>query len=167
MKSLTKTKHWTLFMITVLPFLLGRASGYHHIFFALGFFLYMYWIISAGKYGSLLFEKQVKGILWFSLMNRLIFILFAVIYYLLYFKGFPPQAPLYTILLYGSIVLFLSAYFYTVIFSSLILERLENEKPVLISIFTNCYLFILFPIGVWILQPRVNELIGKRLEDED
>lgn len=165
MKELTRAKHWVIFLITVLPFLLATTKPYGYYFLLLGFFLTTYWIISVGKYGSLLHEKENKTLCTvFYITNRMIFILYASSFLLMNYSEIKAyDKTVYTTMIV-SMICFIAVLLFTILYSSITLEQLEYEKARPRNVIGNCILFILFPIGVWLLQPRINRFIGSETE---
>src|SRR5215212_9271165 len=165
MKQFTKDKSWVIFLITVLPFLLAMTKPYGHYLLIIGFFLTTYWIISAGKYGAEVTNQELtKTYTVFIISNRLIFILFASSYLLMNYLQNKSYNKTIFIISIASMILFSAALLFTIVYSSIMLEEAEKEQVGVNKIIVNCILFLLFPIGVWILQPRINKHIGEAID---
>lgn len=159
MPILTRIPGWLLFLLLVITF----CSGYF-IIHLLGVFLVLYWIISTGEFGYSLIENSRPGIYKiFYLSSRFIFILLAFACFLV-FKNPPAIFSLttetlliLTLSIIGVLILFITLY------SANMLNKLLKPVPAPIDIFITAGLFICFPVGIWILQPKINKIIGENL----
>jgi len=163
MRSLTQIPGWAVFILITGPFLAGIPFG--GLFDLIGVFLSLYWIISVGKFGTLVLQSaHTTAFLVFNIFRRTIFISFLLHYYfragdqqLLNDLGGATTAFIIDIVLYVSLltVTFYSAYIY---------NRSVDENRSWLHIIWIGLLFWLFPAGVWILQPGINKNIGEYLE---
>ena len=59
-------------------------------------------------------------------------------------------------------ILFMVSKFYCFYFVAKVIKSVEKNEKVLFEAFTTEFIWlILFPIGLWLIQPRVNNLAGK------
>lgn len=166
MKIFVQAKHWVIFIIIVFPFLLAAAAGdLRNYIFLLGFFLSTYWIISVGKLGVyVLSEGKKEAPFLFNLANRLIFICLVAVFFLIQNNYGSPFETEYRILGIISLVLFLASFQFTLIYSARTLAKLQKQAGLPSSIFLNFILLLVFPVGIWVLQPGINDLIGEEIE---
>lgn len=58
--------------------------------------------------------------------------------------------------------------FYCIHFNAKALKTVELQKPVIFSDFaTEFFLICFFPIGLWVIQPRINKLFHKTIENDN
>jgi hypothetical protein len=77
------------------------------------------------------------------------------VYFLFIVKGVFPESIVFHLLQ----LVFLASYVYCHIYVSRLLKSVELGKRVQVADFFGDFILILFfPIGVWIIQPRVNKL---------
>nr|WP_298992836.1 hypothetical protein [uncultured Polaribacter sp.] len=161
MKSLLTVKPWIIF-ISLFILAIFAETIFGHILFILWIILFTYWTLKVGE--NLYYKLENRSIL--NLKRFKIQIAFVVIYYaiILVFGGYEITdeninsygfkawiiIPLHLILMF---FIFHTIYF----LSKCIVElRKKNEKVLLYMLG-----FWFFPIGIWIIQPRIIELIDE------
>ena len=62
----------------------------------------------------------------------------------------------------------MSCIFYCLYFNAKALKTVEWQKPVTFSDFAGEFFLIwFFPIGIWIIQPRINQLFDTNIENDN
>jgi hypothetical protein len=180
MRILLYSKHWQVFLVSfALPLLLILGGlFYFSISFNISFFLYLLflgiaifqiifyaWLRTVGLNLSSVLKKENKI---FKISSSLpICILFIIIilgigFPFLFKLGLPSTSSvLYTIMKFilpvQSIFAILSIY--CIYFVGRALKQNETKQNVKFADFYKEFIFILlFPIGIWFLQPKINEL---------
>ena len=182
MERLFKAKHWQIFLIAFgIPLLLYFSSiiltvGQFKMklmlilmFFALVLFLggYLSWLWSMGV--SL--QKRIPEQLQISTLLFRIFLFFPVVYYLgliAFFRwGFGyfasniashSMANLLWILPLHLFAIF--CFIYCIYFAARVFKTAELMKKVSFTEFAGEFALIwIFPVGIWILQPKINKMV--------
>jgi hypothetical protein len=186
MNRLLKAKHWQIFMLTYgLPFIfeiiwiLFMIFGNNHyvmmrilpvimIFFMAGFFGW-FWAVAVGL------QKKIPVGINLNIRNFKIFLLIPFIYIVLFLGFFALSLDRIQgnvqetngSLIPGLFAIILPLHFfsmfciiYCLYFVSKTIKTVELQRFVVFSDFAGEFLMLLiFPIGVWILQPRINKLV--------
>lgn len=154
-----KIKHWALFLILVCPSIVAsifsdpnKYSKSKILANIIGMIVYFFWIWSINE--SLIGKMKVNRGVFFTFCMGLTFICFLTFNVYTLFYGIPKSN-------YSSIatasVLVLTVY--CIIITSQRLKSFELcRKAKFTEYFGNFVLFLVFPIGIWFLQPRINRV---------
>ena len=171
MKIFLKMKSSQLFILLTVPMLLFQLSmvvsqSFKWIRFlnAVGILVLIGWLFAIGYTSNKRLPAQLKKS---PLLFQLGFTFAAV--YMITFFGFimpdwPPanpvvQFPFWIIPLHFTAM---AAMFYGLWFTSKQFETLRQGRELKFIDFSGpFFLFCFFPIGVWFIQPRINDLLGK------
>lgn len=168
MNWLLKVKDWQLCAIYCSPLIvqlfLGRLLAYDYLFiFVLTFLFFALFLMYSWCWAvALNIERPLNRILLFKVCYILpiALLVMATITILVYGAALPPT------LVWISHVLSLLSINYCFAFSAIQLRRIGSRSAINVgngaSIF---FLIILFPIGIWILQPDVNRLYAMLKEE--
>ena len=180
-EKILKAKHWQIFIITFgLPFLIQIILMLMTIikddpmmiirFFPIIMILYIggyfgwFWSIAIGLQKVIPTEIQLK-------INRFKIFVLIPVFYIIFFLGFfmtsfhlgGPNPVILAIIvplhLFSMFCIFYSMYFVAKIF-----KTVELQRNVTFSDFAGEFLMIWFlPIGIWILQPKINKMIESKV----
>jgi hypothetical protein len=162
MKFLLKLTHIELFLLFMLPLALSIAlnlDAYHPFYNAIlnisFFLLFLGWLYSVGnELGKRRFNNS-KQLLLFRI-SIIVYSLFIILISFNDIIGIDAENPLFFV----TIVLALLSIFYALYFVSRVLVSEEKQREVSFKEHQiECFLFFVFVIGVWFLQPRINRLI--------
>lgn len=169
MKNILQLKHWQLFLLFYLVsgipqfFLFGRImnSERQQNLIALvavpGILVYLFWIYSMGIF---LFRIRREG-LNITRFKISFFFLTAYFFFFLVLFAFIKMDNLFaSAWSVGFVVLHLIAiycYLYCAFFSAKLLSSIEQNKSV--GILGDIFFILFFPLGVWIIQPRLNKIV--------
>ena len=168
-----RAKHWQLFIVLVgsmflaqtimfSTFLSGNSSSIlallvlPMLLMGIVFFGWL-WSISAACY------KALPPKLASSPKPMQIGLIYALVYLVLsgtFFFGPGNQLPSYVVVMH---LLAMAAIFYSLGFTAKQLTKLEQHQNVSFFSYSGpFFLFWFFPIGVWFIQPKVNQLLGQK-----
>ncbi|MDP4270035.1 MAG: hypothetical protein Q8909_07895 [Bacteroidota bacterium] len=180
MEKVLAAKHWQIFlMVFVLPFLCNIffPSGNPFLVFKLAPLLI---ILFAGGYGlwiwaiSIGLQKRVPSEVTLKVKKFKVFFIIPMVYmfFFSFIFAFPQHldstfenSP-FLILQSMAIILPLHLFsmfcmFYTLYFASKTFKTVELQRQVTFSDFAGeFFLFWFFPVGVWVIQPKINKMIG-------
>ncbi|MEJ2142060.1 MAG: hypothetical protein P8Y24_06845 [Gammaproteobacteria bacterium] len=165
-----KAKHWQLFIVLVGSMFLGQALMVNSIVNgtmpnAVVIILPMF-IMSILYYGwlwsiSLACYKALPNELATSPKKMQIGLIYALIYLVIagqFFFGTDKHLPVYGIFMH---LLAMAAIIYSLGFTAKQLTKLEQNKEVTFFTYSGPFFLLwFFPIGVWFIQPKVNQLLG-------
>lgn len=183
-ETFLKAKHWQIFIITFgLPFLLQlifmiftgnepelmmRIAPFIMIIFFLGFFGW-FWSIAIGL------QNKVPPLIKMKVRKFKIFILIPLIYIPLAFglmdlvfdsttqTGAEPSSALVGgifAIIFPLHILSMFGLFYSLYFVAKTLKTVELQRDVTFSDFAGEFFMIwFFPIGIWVIQPKINSMI--------
>jgi hypothetical protein len=179
MDLLRKLKHWHLFLIIVgIPFviqfiqsILFLASDQDHpetssflgLILIIPLVCYFLWIRAVGKFSESPDSPQMNTrkfqiSWWISILTHL--------FLLIYFWSYPQnlnrteEDEVIPIMVVGLIVFVaLFTLFYCLSFMARAIVQLERGRRITSSeYFSEFIMAVIFPIGIWLLQPRINRL---------
>lgn len=170
-------KHWQLFLLLVGPVLvffmttiMAGGFGVSMVMFPLAmlFFIavFMGWLYTLGTslHGKLpqgmhLSVKRFKVFLLFPAVYMAVFMLLFG-YMFLVGLGNSTEPPFFLFFLIIPFHLFsMFCMFYTLYFCTKCLKAAELQRPVTFADYAGEFMLLwFFPIGIWILQPRINKL---------
>ncbi len=165
-----RLRHWELFLMLVLPTLLCFMFGIPFrgiVIASIALFLMIVlfaWMFSIGAWSNahLPAERQ-RGLLLYG-----IGLVLPIVYLLLYIilvmpvleSNTPPSQPPVWIL--PMHMLSMAGVFYGIWFTAKQFKSLQENEDANFLIFSSMFfLLFIFPLGVWIIQPSVNELYAK------
>lgn len=162
MKFLLKLTHIELFLLIMTPIGVRIIFNLieHHPFFDtiinISFFvLFLGWLYSTGNELGRRGGKNLKQLILFRI-STIIHFLFIV---LISFKdaiAINTENPLFFV----AIVLSLISLFYVLYYVSKMLLTEEKQREVSFEEHQiECFLFFVFVVGIWVLQPRINRLV--------
>lgn len=189
MEIFLRLKHWHLFLIAFgLPFTLQIILSVFTLItedpmLMLQVMPFVMFLFFAGYFGWLWaigqeFQKMLPGDLKFSLVPFKIFLLFPVIYVLFLFFMIdffvinmedelePSLSIFYMIIPLHLFTMF--CIFYCIYFAARTFKATELQRPVTFPDFVGEFFMIwIFPLGIWFIQPRINDLIAKKQGNND
>ena len=169
MKIFMKLKSWQLFIILAAPIIyIIRHPVYVDIFgyYIAGMILgvvYYFWVWTIAIESNRRLKKDLKKKT--ALLSIGIFIVFINAAYYLYFiakSEFPivPHMPIWMAILQIVVSIWTA---YILYFSAKQLVALEMQRKVSFhEVGKTLFLLLAFPIGVWIIQPKVNNLLVEK-----
>lgn len=161
MKIFLKFKHWQLFaiwIITEIVFLTTINTPIWIITVLLFGFTIVGWIYSIGKvFNSLNTKSKIsnyKEDIWFVLY------LLSIIPFGYYYRNIMYTSTISSLIIFcGGVIGFISM-IKLIIFAAKSLKQYEKKVELKFSDYSNEFILILiFIIGLWIIQPRINKLI--------
>lgn len=167
MSFFLKLRHWELFLMLMLPTALcwlWRVPFNPLVVASIGLFLMIVlflWMLSVGVWcNARLPEKRQSNLAPFivALTIPLAYVLMYILLYLpqLQASGPPEQPPLWLLPMHMlSMLCVFYAFWFT---SSKFKSLLENEDADFMIFSSTFFLLFIFPLGVWIIQPSVNQL---------
>ncbi|MBT8433171.1 MAG: hypothetical protein KJN95_00830 [Gammaproteobacteria bacterium] len=164
-----KLRHWELFLMLALPTILSLmfkipfgplVSASVGLFILLVLFA---WMFSIGTWSNRhLPESRRRSIFLFgiSLALPIIYVLMYIILYIpLLQNGGPSRPPLWLLPMHMFSML---GIFYGIWYTARQLKSLlENEDADFMIFSSTFFLLFIFPIGIWLIQPEVNQLYNK------
>ena len=158
MKFLLKLKAWQLFLLIVVPIAIKSSIFFYEVFALLGGLLYLTWVYEIGiAMHSFISEQPKKPRNIYFKISFTFMVLSLIIHYIL---SYVHPVDFYFSFTLAIILVICMLYF--VGFSGRMLEskitgRIENRSDSL-----KAMLFIyFFPIGIWYLQPIINQIVAK------
>lgn len=157
-----KLKHWQLFIIWTLGAILCvLADNTHFWFFPQAFFIFILtgWIYSIAKIIQVIRAKTEK----IKLVDILfVLLLISSLSFIFHIRKLESNSA-NKLLLIGSLALSFITYFLLVVISAKRLKEFEMKQSLIVFNYIDYYLYlIIIPIGIWIIQPKLNELIAKK-----
>ena len=171
MSFFLKLRHWELFLMLILPTALCWMWGVPFnplVVAAIGLFLLIVlfaWMGSVGIWCNARLPEGRRGNPIPFVVAMLIPLAYALLYILVYLPqlqaaGGPPEKP--PLWLLPMHMLSMLSIFYVYWFTaSKYKSLLENEDADFLIFSSTFFLLFIFPLGVWIIQPSVNELYAK------
>jgi hypothetical protein len=164
-----KLKHWELFLMLALPTVMTLMFGIPLkplVVASIGLFMLLVlflWMFSIGTWSnSRLPESRRIGPLPFTagLALPLVYLLMYIFLYIPQLAdGAPSRPPLWLLPMH---MLSLAGIFYAIWYTARQLKSLqENEQADFLIFSSTFFLLFIFPLGVWLIQPGVNELYDK------
>ena len=144
--------------------------------FVMSFFFigYFGWLWAIGQE----FQKILPGNLKFNLTPFRIFLLYPVVYILLFFllidmvavnmlnSTEPPLEFFFLIIPFHLFAIF--CILYCIFFAARTFKAAELQRSVTFADFVGEFLMIwIFPVGIWFIQPKINKLIGEKLNNNN
>jgi hypothetical protein len=170
MNYFLRMKHWELFLMFLIPTAMSQIFGLPFdalVVAAIGLFMLLVlslWIYSIAIWcNSKLPEARQSSTLLFvvALVIPLVYVLMYLFFYmpLLQTSGAPAKPPLWLLPMHmlSMLSLFYSFWFTSNKFKSL----LDNEDSGFMIFSSTFFLLFISPLGLWIIQPSVNELFHK------
>ena len=169
MKYFLKLKHWELFLMIVLPTAITftlRFNFTKHLIAALALFVMIVlfaWLFSIGKWANTQLPDHLKKSVILYGLGLATPILYLILVIILYFpvleSSTPPPPPTWMMPMH---FLSMIGIFYGIWFSARQYMALQKGHEVDFMIFSSTFLFMwIFPLGIWMIQPGVNELFDK------
>ena len=167
MSFFLKLRHWELFLMLILPTALCLLWGVPFeplVVASIGLFIMIVlfgWMLSVGTWcNAHLPEKRQSSVVPFivALIIPLVYLLLYILLYLpqLQADGPPDKPPLWLLPMH---MLSMLAIFYAFWFtSSKFKSLLENEDADFMIFSSTFFMLFIFPLGIWIIQPNVNQL---------
>lgn len=156
MQSILKLKHWQLFLVQTIGYFCYANSLeddlVRTILSAFGIFLMTLWILAIGAEASLYISK--KNVLF--LINYLL-VIFLYIFAVMSGANKFYVSGIYAVI--GFYLLFAMLHIYVFPASTLKKLFLTTTRPEEISSLYIFFLIVFWPIGLWILQPKINRTI--------
>ncbi len=168
MKLLLRIKHWQLFLILSLPFILGEFTEFGSPYFKLvGILIYFSWLytIGMGAWTKLPIGHGIKST-YFKLSILFIIVLFIANTFL-FDRGFILNIDNYNefgsliwIALPLSLYQFWSVLYVTYFSAKMLLSATEGHIVSFNKAMDYFIAFWFFPIGIWYIQPKAHRLIS-------
>ncbi len=168
MKWILQLKHWQLFLFIVVPMAFTvirtqwmQTNALIEFVKLFGVTAWGLWVYSIGIYGYKKLPEDMASSLNFPLF-KMIFVAAFVAYPLLIFTIIRLFPSAYIIWLIGIIMYLplLCCTFYISCFAGKVLALLKHKRQVSTREFLENLAYIIFAfIGIWILQPRINEMV--------
>jgi len=156
MKALLKLRSWQLFVILLTPFIISSAISFllPRIYFLLSniwivFYLIWLYAISINLYKNL---KSNKDSTWFTIFQVLTSLTMISFLFIPISATIPIPTHIKTIIYIFSGVGLL----FSIVYCARILTLSEKNQS---SLFLNLILLWFYPIGLWIIQPKMEKLL--------
>jgi hypothetical protein len=169
-----RAKHWQIFILVFVVYLVGQMALVGSIMFSKGGLLaglvmtlstlgLFVWFWSLGSYFNSIVRPELR-MKWGFFRVALIYPPFYFVFFIATFESSSPG-------LFGLIIplhLFaMVCMFYLLYFVSKSLVLAETSKPALFYDYAGPFFLLwFFPIGIWIVQPKVNRLYSERQNAE-
>ncbi|MBL7932692.1 MAG: hypothetical protein JNL60_12360 [Bacteroidia bacterium] len=189
MAFLLRLKHWQLFVLLIgVPFILeilvmiivastGSLMGMFialpiMMFAAVFFFFGWFYTLGTRLYQKLPPTVTMKlGLFKFFLFFPSIYlVIFSCLMYLMFTNLEPggQPSPFIFVIIFPLHIFSMFCIFYCIYFNAKVLKAVELQRPVTFSDYAGEFFMIwMFPIGIWILQPRINKLFDSSLNDDN
>ncbi len=157
-----RARAWQVFALVFCPILLDLTVPAYPskvLSVALGVFgMAWYWVV-----GSFLAdaakERLRMNVLWSRLALLYSWIYVAVYVLAIQSPSFPPMSVLFPLHL-----VLMACMFYALYFLAATLAAAESERPSRVSSVASKFLLIwFFPIGIWVIQPKINRLYVRKV----
>lgn len=149
------SKHWQVLAVILFPHLINQlVDGFMSVVCSiLGLFFYLFWL--------LIITTAIKDRQGINSSFFIINVFYVFSYYSIMNILFEPNSgfALSGLPAIGGIY-FILAFLYIIAYTAktIIGAETRNSNPQLTSAIYECILIILYPIGVWLIQPRINRL---------
>ncbi|MDY6978278.1 MAG: hypothetical protein SV201_00240 [Pseudomonadota bacterium] len=167
-----KAKHWQLFTVFFGLIILGQSLMASSIINGDAFnplllmiptlivgMVFFGWLWAIATACSKVLPNELyssPGFMRAGLIYALVYVVFSGVF----FFGSGPEFPGYMIIMH---LLAMAAIFYALGFTAKQLTKLEQKKDVSFYNYSGpFFLFWFFPVGVWFIQPKVNQLLGEK-----
>jgi hypothetical protein len=180
-----KIKNWQLFLLVLVPMVVGmplapfddqNPGGIWAIMYSIGFMILLGWFYSIGTivYRKYSFPKKINYlffrinvvVLFFIMVIFVLFIAKETYFHINYFYQIAFYSAVYNRLFVFSALYFTFAYCYTLYFCAKSLIHIEEQMSktvTFVSFLTYLFLLWMFMFGVWSIQPKVNKLLSGEL----
>jgi hypothetical protein len=161
MSYILKAKHWQIFLLIVGLPILGDSTGLYSIQMVLIFLsasVLFGWLWSIENEISKLLIGLVSRTITFRVSFSLVILYFIVSIILLY-SGISFES-IYWLLLHFVCISLVFTIFYKC--AKLIKYAELNREPEFSEVMSYFILIWFFPIGIWIIQPKLNRIIGEK-----
>jgi hypothetical protein len=189
MKKLLTLKHWQLFgLLVIIPmiiqfFIMGYLLTNNNpsimqitfpfvIIVYIGLFFGWFYVLGTNLYRKLP-PTATMNLTKFKifLFIPVIYIIFISIFMAGMFSnistGVPPTPGIFAVI-FPLHLFAMFCIFYCLYFNAKALKTVEWQRPVTFSDFAGEFFLIwFFPIGIWIIQPRINKLFDSSIENEN
>ncbi len=169
MKYFLKMKAWELFLMIIMPlaitFILGFTFTRLLIAVIVLFVMIVVfgWLYSIGSWSNTQLPVHLKksvSLYAIGLATPIIYLILVIILYFPILESSSPRPPPSWMLPLH--FLSLAGIFYGIWFSARQYMALQKGYEVDFMIFSSTFLFMwIFPLGIWIIQPSVNEIFDK------
>lgn len=170
MKILLKLKHWQLFGLLISIMLIGSFYGMsnNQVVWSITTFLfaitYYGWFWSIG----INLHSKLPPTINLNLSRFKLFMLIPTVYILFLsfwlVGSFIGNSGWITILVLPMHLFSMYCIFWCLVFVAKSIKAVELQKPVTFSEYAGEFFLIwFFPLGIWIIQPRINKLLDKNL----
>jgi hypothetical protein len=155
-----RAKHWQVFLYSLLTILLANVSinddpTLSGIVGVIGYFLYFFWFAILGNaLFRFLPPKADYNLLWFSINVIIVIAFWGGLVILTEDRSIHAKGLAALLLLYVFFAMLHAPWFLAV--SLVAIEK--QRKPEFGFYFGTLLLFLCWPIGVWVIQPRINTL---------
>jgi hypothetical protein len=164
-----KLRHWELFLMLALPTIMSlmfKIPFGPMVSASIGLFMLLVlfaWMFSIGSWSNRqLPESRRRSVIPFGIGLALpvIYILMYIFLYIpLLHNGAPPRPPLWMLPMH---MFSMVGIFYGIWYTARQLKSLQENEEAVFMIFSNTFfLLFIFPIGIWLIQPEVNQLYDK------
>ena len=162
-----KMRHWELFLMLVVPTLcclVWKVPFEPVVVVSIGFFVVLVlftWMASLGLWCNSRLPPERRNNIVPFLVALVVPLLYLLMYILLYLpqlaaSGPPDKPPLWLLPMHMlSMVCIFYVLWYT---ASRFKSLLENEDADFLIFSSTFFLLFIFPLGVWVIQPSVNQL---------
>lgn len=168
MKKILNFKHWQLFILIVLFAAWTSPSPWREIINSIAGVIFLIWIYSIVTFGQEKIARlglTVKPLKLFKFNIFLIPVLISIIV-LVGGELNKDSDNLVDLFLIVAGVYLVFAILYTMMVAGKTLSILEKKRQIDFSDWVGNFILVLvFFIGVWIIQPKVNRLLGEEQED--
>ena len=178
-RFLLRAKHWQIFILMTAPFVLGMAiefnSDWNTLLPTEGFgtsdlktaflwllfmFSYLAWQWASGAFLNSIVQPSLRmntGFFYFSLV-------YPALYFIVFWAVFHNSSPVVLAVIFPLHAFATFCMFYLLYFVSKSLVAAETAKPATFLDYAGAFFLIwFFPIGVWMIQPRINRLYAESL----
>lgn len=155
---MNKLKHWQLFGIALIPFFISLYVDneyYNGLTKSLSVVFVLFYYLTIGEFLNDTGAKEIKGHNFFR-FNCAYMLIMTIIINAGGADIFAGNLAL--ILIVIVMAYFLLAFLQTVEHLALLLRNVENKKNDNYKQVHEFLLFFIWPIGIWVLQPRINNI---------
>lgn len=118
------------------------------------FFCYLFWILSILRFMPRTYQAGNSGLNNLALMSIMLIIVYAVMSYAL-LVGVLTDG----LLISGVHLVTMVSFFFTIFYTGYLIKSAETNRRIAVTECLVEFLLIwIFPIGIWVLQPRLNKL---------
>jgi hypothetical protein len=164
-----KLRHWELFLMLALPTIMSlmfKIPFGPMVSASIGLFMLLVlfaWMFSIGAWSNRhLPESRRRNVIPFGI-GLVLPIIYVLMYIFLYIpllnNGAPSRPPLWMLPMH---MFSMVGIFYGIWYTARQLKSLQENEDAGFMIFSNTFfLLFIFPIGIWLIQPEVNQLYHK------